>query len=406
MGTDSVLPEEESSGGAYVFAAGVWRVARENLGNSTALHRPTDVPARSIGGFLFPAIPAGVPTTVIPIAFPLAPAGPSGPERAVEEAEVLVVFFIAGLIWALPWFFSNSRRCCRCWQRCFSRRLGCYFCLGLLANLVLISSMIAAVPHISANDVFFAMVRAISAFTEKVEEVLMKAGILLGVFIVYSFRGQLVRVLGFDSQIVRAELQDFLTCFSMRRFSTVEVSLLKASDLAGGFGKRSLFLRLVLGCNEPQHSRPRDGCDDTMLIRERMQLNYDPEDKTQKLTIMVKQQEVVGAAVAHLAPAAGALVGAAAGMMSGGGPSGGAALGVVAGIGTANSLGPEVARVDLSSDMINRLLHSSTTQRRAEGAAATSTTAPLVPWSEKLFVRVDLVPKGYLWIRIADVPTP
>lgn len=373
-----------------------------NLGNGTTL-QPTGLPERNIGGFLFPRIPPGVPTTVIPIAFPLVKPGPSAPQKLIEETEILSVFVLAGFIWALPWFCSNSRLCCRCWKTCLSRRLGCYFFLGLIINLILISAAIAAVPDISANDVFFTMVHIVTDLVEKAEDVLTKIGVLLAIFVLYLYRKKLMSLLGFDSQFLRAELRDCLTCFSMRRFSAIEVSVLRASDLPVGFGSRTLFLRVVLGCNEPLHSRPRDGCSTTMNIRERLQLNYDPEDDTQKLTIMIKHQEVVSAAVAQLAPAAGALVGAAAGMMTAGGPSGGAAMGAIAGIGTANSLGPEVARVDMSAAMINRLRNAGNHDKRDPAQSAMS-TAPVVPWREDLFLKVDMVPQGNLWLRIADVP--
>lgn len=404
-------PEEAgvalASGGgsdaAASAAVAVWQAIRATLGNSS-MHRPTGLPARNIGGFLFPAIPAGVPTVIIPIAFPLTTPGPSAPTKAAEEAEVLAVFLLAGVIWALPWLFSNSRFCCRCFRRCLSRRLGCYFCVGLLANLTLISCVIASVPDVSANDVFFAVVHIIAAVTDKLQEVLIQLSVLLGACLLYSFRRKIVSLLGYDSQLIRADLRDCLTCFSMQRFSTIEVSFLKATNLPVGFGSRTLFLRLVLGCNEPLHSRPHDGCTASMNIRERLQLNYDPEDTTQRLSIMVKHQEIVGGAVAQLTPAAGALMGAAAGLMTPAGPQAGAAVGALAGIGTANSLGPEVARVDMSSSMINRIRKAARLQPTQDRHRSTS-IRPSFAWREEHFVKVDLVPQGSLWLRIADVPS-
>jgi len=326
--------------------------------------------------------------------------GPS--PTAKGELMVLGVFLVAGLIWVVPWMCANSRLCCRCWRRYLSRRLGCYFVVGLLANLTLVSIVIKEVPDVSANMVFFTLVHLIEVVSDKLMEILIQMGIVFGAFMAYSFRHKIIGLLGFDSQLVKADLRDCLTCFSMQRMSTIEVSILRATDLPAGFGPRSLFLRVVLGCNEPLHSRPRDGCTTSMNIRERMQLNYDPEDDTQKLSIAIKQQEVVGQAVAQLAPAAGALVGGAAGLMTPLGPQVGAALGGVAGIGTANSLGPEVARVEMSSAKINRLREEA--KRRQQGANnPVMSTAPLVPWREENFFKVDLVPQGTVWLRIHDL---
>merc|ERR1719343_436459 len=106
----------------------------------------------------------------------------------------------------------------------------------------------------------------------------------------FKIRKRVIAILGYDTALVKADLRDVLTCFSMARFSTVEVMLLKATDLPAGFGTRSLFARVTLGSNEPQHSRPRDGCTTSIQFRERMKLNYDPEDCSQFLSISIKQQ--------------------------------------------------------------------------------------------------------------------
>ena len=73
--------------------------------------------------------------------------------------------------------------------------------------------------------------------------------------------------------------------------------------------------------------------------------------------------EVVGGAVSQLAPVAGALAGGVMGLMSVG-PAAGAGIGAVTGIGAANSLGKEIARVDLSSAGINRLREQSSSAAR------------------------------------------
>jgi len=377
---------------------GVWKAVSSNLGNSTDLG-PTGVPARNIGGFLFPAIPAGTPTTIIPIAFPVTTAGPSPQQEAVEELQILAIFALAGLIWMLPWACANGNFCCMCCKRFLSRRLQTYFCLGLVLNLVMISCVIAAVPDVSANDVFFKLVTILEILCDKLQELLTQLTVVVALVFAWSFRQKVVALLGFDSQLVRADLRDCLTCFSMSRFSTIEVSVLKATDLPAGFSSRSLFLRVLLGCNEPLHSRPRDGCTTSMAVKERMQLNYDPEDHTQKLSIVIKQQEVVGQAVRQLAPAVGALAGGAAGLVTPLGPQGGAMAGAVAGIGTANSLGPEIARLDLNYTMVN---HIRDVCKQKTPPSRVMSTGPSVPWHEEYFERRDLVPQGTIWLRIVD----
>mmetsp|Transcript_67155 Transcript_67155/g.187959 ORF Transcript_67155/g.187959 Transcript_67155/m.187959 type:complete len:424 (+) Transcript_67155:48-1319(+) len=396
------------AGGATSLNSAEWSAAlqhalqalRVELGNST--NKLPGVPARNISGVLLPPIPAGVPTTIIPVVFPVLPGSSANRDIAIEDAHISAVFMLAALIWLLPWLCANnSKLCCRCFRRFMSRRLHAYCWIGFLANLVIISCVIANEPDVSANDIFFGVVRIIEKFTDQLQEVLTQAGLVFGIALAYSFRQKVVTLLGFDSSLVRADLRDILTCFSMRRFSTIEIAILKASGLPAGFGSRSLFLRVVSGMNEPMHSRPRDGCVDSMVVKERMQLNYDPSDSSQTLALYIKQQEIVGQAVKQLAPAVGMVAGGAAGMMTPLGPQGGAAIGAVAGIGTANSLGPEVARLEMSSAMINRLLDEATRSGAAAPSAMRS-TAPLVPWAEEYFTKVDLVPQGAIWLRIMD----
>jgi len=229
----------------------------------------------------------------------------------------------------------------------------------------------------------------------------------------YLCRKKILTILGFDQQIIKADLRDLLTGFSMKRFRPIEVSLWQADNLAVGFSGRTLFTRTTLGYNEAAHTRPHDGCLARFQIKDRVQLNYDPEDDTQKMSIMIKGQEIIGGQVNQLLPAAGAVFGAVGGMASPLGPTVGASLGVVTGTGAANSVGCEIGRVDLSSAMINRIrtrcqsdgqAPPSSERPRSTGRSITGqNTGPATPWSEQYFQKVDLIPQGELWLRIADV---
>lgn len=407
MGETPALRGPQANGGGFSMDS-LTEAVHHNLGQSKAMH-DGGVPEVEIYGFKFPAIPEGVKTTIIQVPVALTTGSPLATDIAVEQAEILAIFLVAGLLWILPWFCANclGTSGCRCLQNFISRRLGCYFFVGLIANMVLISVVLTETPHISANDVFFASVRMVVTFCDSLEQVLIRVLVLSGVAVGYAFRKQVVALLGYDQMLIRADLRDILTCFVMNRFRTIEVSIWKVQGLLPAsitplspLGTRSLFTRVLCGYNEPQHSRPHDNCTNSLVLRERFMLNYDPEDETQKMSVIVKQQEVVGAAVGQLAPAAGAIVGGAVGAVSFLGPAGGAASGAVMGVGCANSLGPEVARVDLSSAIINRLR----SMVKNEARLATM-TGPLVPWNEENFVKVDLVPQGECWIRITDVVT-
>jgi hypothetical protein len=382
-----------------------------NLGNSSHLSKKGLPAQMSYGGWKFPEIPAGHPTVIIPVPFPITRTSTPKPAVASEYAQLCAVFFAALFIWMLPSLCINKKLCSPCFTRWLSKQMFCYFMMGLAINITIISIVIANAPHIEANALFFTGVKIIEKVTDSMEKMLMQLGALAALVALYAFRKKILTILGFEQQVVRADLRDLLTGFSMKRFQPIEISLWYADGLPCGFSKRSIFTRILLGYNEPQHGRPHDGVRDSVAIRERMQMNYDPEDVSQKLTIMIKQQEILGTSVNQMLPAAGAVMGALGGMVSPLGTGPGAALGVVTGTGAAHSVGQEVARVELSSMMVNRIRERCNASGPAdhpkpdsERRKALKTSAKAtVEWSEEAFQKVDLVPQGNLWLRITDL---
>lgn len=380
---------------------GLTHALTSNLGNSTDLTQKEagGTPAlTAYAGWAFPKIPYGTPTTIIPVAFPLTSTPEPLADRVVQHWQIVGVCAAAMLIAIMPLFCVNKGCCCAPIRVCFSRHTGCLFCIGLLASFTFCAVVVNAMPGLTVNNLFYDFVAFVAKFTDQLEQVLTQVSIVGVVGVAFVFRKRILALLGFQHQVVRADMRDILTFFTMNRFRAVELAVWKVADLPAGFNSRSVYLRVILGYNEPLHSRPHDGVTTSLLFRERIQLNYDPEDDTQKLAIIIKEQEIVGSAVAQIMPAAGAIVGAIGGLTSIG-PAPGAAMGVVTGIGAANSLGKEVARVDLSAAMINRF------RKAADGDSHKRATTTSVSglWATDNFMKVDLVPQGYCWLRISDI---
>lgn len=392
----------------------ITQAINSNLGNSSHLENGEPAEQFSYGSWLGPFIPVGHPTTMIPVAFPITRTTTVGPPVAGEYAQLSFVFFAALFVWMLPSLCINKKLCSPCFTRWLSKRLSCWFVIGLIVNITGISIIIAMLPHVEANHLFFCIVSIIEKVTDQVEKVLMQVAAIVGLVILYSFRKKIAQLLGYDQQFVRADLRDILTGFSMKRFKPIEISLWYADGLPCGFTSQTLFCRVVLGYNEPGHTRPHEGVRSQFTIRERLQLNYDEHDQSQKLTITIKQQEFIGTSVNQMLPAAGALMGAVGGMTTPLGLGPGAALGVVTGTGAAHSVGTEIARVDLSSSMINRIRQNSNSQgeafhprpdseRKKLRQSTVASHAATARWSEDCYFKVDLIPQGTLWLRISDI---
>lgn len=367
-----------------------------NLGHSNP---STPLPVTPLAGWKYPEIPEGVQTTLLLVPFPVTTTGVPQPKILFEDGELAMILGLCILIWILPVFCINKRLCPgQCLRRWCSRRIAWYFIFATIFNIAVVSVAIAFEPDISANQLFFQLVAMLEKFSEEFEKVLAKAVALVGLLVAYLFRKRVIALLGFDSQLVRADLRDILTCFTMSRFSVIEVSILKIENLpASGFTTRTLFARVLSGYNEPQHSRPHDGCSTKCSMKERLQLNYDREDNSQKFSIVIKQQELVAGAVSQMAPIVGALAGGGGGLVTPLGPTGGAVAGMVAGIGAANSLGKEVARVDMSSDMVNRFLDKD--GKLEQGMTSVGAGS----WIEDEFTKVHMVPQGTMWLRIREI---
>mmetsp|Transcript_23595 Transcript_23595/g.54934 ORF Transcript_23595/g.54934 Transcript_23595/m.54934 type:complete len:390 (+) Transcript_23595:75-1244(+) len=378
-------------------------IAQDVLGHSPSLDDNvsstvnTTTSLQSYGGWKFPEIPEGAATVIIPVAFPVTSTPIPPVEQTVEAVEVMIICVIACIIIAAPMLCINKRICCSCFNNCISRWMKCYFFYAVLVAIALVSLVIAYVPHITANGLFFAVVHLVEVVTDHLEDVLTQLVTVCIIIAIFLFRKKFIELLGIEGSLVNADVRDVLTCFSMTRFNALEVSLWKAEHLPAGFGQRTLYVRMILGYNEAQHSRPHDGCTNSFSIRENFNLNYDPEDDTQKMAIIIKEQEVVGHAVSQLAPAAGALFGGLATHVLPVQPVAGVGVGVVAGIGAANSVGKEVARVEMSSAQINRLLGANTSKATASRAT--------MRWADEDFVKVDMVPQGELWLKLAKAET-
>lgn len=338
--------------------------------------------------FTFPVIPEGALTTLIPFLVTTAPP----PTKAVQKGPLIVTLMLCTLIFCMPRFILKSKWCCSWFKGLLSRTLQYYFCFALVLNITLFGFVFLGVRGFTVNELFFSLVKTFESFLDKLEKVLTEVAMLCAMYIFYILRRRFLKLLGVERQMVRADCRDVLTCFSMSRYGVIELAIWKCEGLLCGFSARSLFITVTLGYNEPQNTRPHDGVRADFACRERMQLNYDNHDDASRISIVVKQQEIVSSAIGAMAPGVGAIGGAMANLMTPLGPGGGAVAGAVTGIGAANSLGKEVGRVELSSAMVNRL-------SEAKGPTQDGRFA----WNEEHFHKVDMIPQGALWLRLSEV---
>ncbi|CAJ1399077.1 unnamed protein product [Effrenium voratum] len=181
---------------------------QSNLGHAAST--TTAGLAQQVFDFELPVIPPGAKTTIIPVAFPINSLPEKAQERTVQELKILAVFGLAVGFWVLPYVLINRGACCRCFQRWLSRHMRCYFCTGLIFVLCAVAYMIASQPDVNANDIFFCFVNILEMLSDKLMDVLTQLSMVLGIVLVWFLRKKIVSLLGYDQQLVRAELKE--TC--------------------------------------------------------------------------------------------------------------------------------------------------------------------------------------------------
>jgi len=356
---------------------------------------------KSYAGWEFPVISKDMKTTVIHVAFPVTEAHNYLAETG-EHIAVVAVFVVALIVFMLPMLSMRWRgmpRLCRKW---ISRNMALFFAIAFLFNFVIIFLVVATVPHVDLEMILVGFINVYAAVVGGIKIFLSQVLTVVIILLVWLYRKNIMQLLGKEQSFVRCDIRDLLTCFSMHRFGVVEFSVFRVDGLPSSQINRALYVEVQCGYNEAQVTRVHEDRSKSIVLRDSMQLNFDDEDDTQHVSIIVKEQEVLGTAITQLAPAAGALAGLFAGVVTpitGGVP--GALVGGAAGVGVASSVGREIARVDFSCASINMIMEKSAAKKDwADVRTAHMATGGASRWKDSNFVKVDLTPHGFAWIRV------
>lgn len=287
-----------------------------------------------------------------------------------------------------------------------SKRLHNYFLGVTVLNVVLLIIVLTTIANdVNPNGIFFEVASIFTIILDNVTSILTQLLTIVAVVAILSLRPHFVRMMGLEHRYVVWDYRDLLTCFSMHRFSAVELLFWKVEQVPKSqnllSASRSVFLHAVSGYNEPQTTRVKEiGWDEgTLLVKERFTFNFDPMDTDFKLLLTVKKQEVIGAdAAAALAPSVGAVAGGVASSINMLGAVPGAVGGAALGVSAASSVGEELSRIELSTSMINELLEKSRMMGMGDGGAALPLS--MINFGDEAgFQQLPMVPMGNLFVK-------
>lgn len=178
--------------------------------------------------------------------------------------------------------------------------------------------------------------------------------IIVAAMFVFAFKDRIALILGLDHKtLFRCKTRDCLTCFSSSRFQAVELEIFKLEDLVAGdiFSANNVFVEVHMGYNEEMKTRVRNNAGAACIMKETIQMNWDPEDDEDQLLLLVKNQKMVGAA--------------------------------------------ELGRLHLDPEALKDLFNESKSKLPPGGMNDR--------WKESQFVRADLNPRGAIWYRLMTV---
>jgi hypothetical protein len=272
-----------------------------------------------------------------------------------EEIVLIVVCALMLLLWVLPLI--------RPFKHCCETRLHKVYPMLTLFNLACFALTINYLCTITFNDFFFWVVAGLESLISKLEQALLGLAGLFGCAILWKFKDRILEFLGVDNAAsVFGEFRDWATCWSMKRFHAIELFILKVEGLPSVHihGANDVFCEVSLGYNVAIRTRVHNKAGHACTFKETVQLNFDPFDTENKLTLAIKNQEIIGST--------------------------------------------DIAQVQLGAEQIRRLEEPLSSSRRAIGWGPQNTEFGATAWMPATFKCIDLVPAGRVFIRIVPVP--
>jgi hypothetical protein len=231
-------------------------------------------------------------------------------------------------------------------------------------NFFILAITLSVLDFVEFNDLFFDVVKVIEVVISSTQQVLVACVGFIVVIFLWKFKDRILEAIGVDNpQMVIGEFRDWATCWSMKRFSPIELFIWKVEGLPGIHLHQfnDVFIEVACGYNNVMRTRVHEKAGHTCLFKESMQLNFDKVDSENMFHIEVKNQDVMGAS--------------------------------------------DIASLTMGASKVRELL-----EPKGEGLAATNRTVGWnseagvkSAWADSRFLHFDLIPAGTIWLRFEPV---
>jgi len=279
-------------------------------------------------------------------------------ETSFEAGTMAIVLSVMFFLWALP-FARPFKRFCE------TRRHRAVPAVTII-NIVILVITLHEFHVIHSTTLFFALVKIFGIIIDKTESVLIALAALFFLWVSWAFKDRILEAIGVDNpQLLIGDCRDWVTCWSMQRFRPVELHIWKVEDLPAlkMHSGNDVFVEVTFGYNVHMRTRVHPRAGHNCVIKESIQLNFDPYDKDSRLHINVRNQDII--------------------------------------------IASDIATVQLGTSQINRMSEkvglSMGHRTLGWGGSATGVETSQAVWNSDRFRKIDLVPKGVIWLRFTPV---
>ncbi|CAD7929741.1 unnamed protein product [Amoebophrya sp. A25] len=206
-------------------------------------------------------------------------------------AAVALVTFIGP---CTPWFqkLASARL-----RREFNSQRNAYYAAATCGNVLFLLLVLHTTHGYDLDLLVLTLFKSAALVLHRVDDVLQSMLKVLTIVLLWKFKDRLLMALGVDrpGQLF-GDLRDWLTCWGMQRFEPVELHFWKIDQIST---EKNVFLNVTMGYNldhktrvRTHHAQSRTGSGFVLDLKETVQINYDPMESLEVLTIEVRQQTI------------------------------------------------------------------------------------------------------------------
>jgi len=201
-------------------------------------------------------------------------------------------------IWCTPCICGRlSNPCSRCFTSWVYTRLHVFFCIVSYLNLIILMLVIGILPYWTVNEFAMYLILFVAWVLIHLQKMIISFCILFGFYMLLKFRDRLAWAAGLQHvTVIKFNWRDLFGLQAKKR--PVEIFIWKIEELYSASGKvfkaNDVYVECHLGYNEPMRTRVHNNAGHTVMVRESFQMNIDENAAATDMTLLVKDQQLVG----------------------------------------------------------------------------------------------------------------